>query len=93
MLTFSNGSSTSFVDNRADKIAAAVGQRLCLGSTAHIIFFASNHLMREFRKRQCAVLLETARRERRNARQEEAEPRVMDEVDHKLPRLHTHRGG
>lgn len=57
---------------------------MCLGSTAHIIVFASNHLMREFYNRQCAVLLETARRERRNARHEEAAPRVMDEVDHKL---------
>merc|ERR1712172_466746 len=40
--TFSICSSTSFVDMRPRKSAAAVRYRPCRGSAAHIIFFASN---------------------------------------------------
>ena len=58
-----------------------------IGSPHHL--FGVEPLLREFWHRQCAVLLGTARRERRKARHEEVEPREWDEVDRKLPQVAT----
>ena len=54
---------------------------------AHIHVLGVEHLLRDFRHRQRAVLLRTARHERRKVRHEEVDPREGSEVGRMLPQI------